>query len=423
MWYVFVFAVKNLFRYSKRTFITSAALAVGVSLFIAINSMLAGFHIASVRNFVDFESGHALIVRRDFQTSLTEYGIRDLSLSIDGATALIDRIRADGFSCTGRIQCTARLLSEDTGAEKTISLIGLDPLHDMDVFKIRQALNRNGTWLRPGRNDCLAGSMLAKKMNLKTGDPVIIDLVRKDGMRDSVEFIVRGTIGIPNMVLNTSGIWIDISLANRLLAMNGTLTGIYVHGDEKLSGFAGLHADRPSDTAVKIARLINDPRLQVLSWNILGKDWLTLSRNKTYGSYGFMGILFLIAAIGVVNTMLMSYFERIRELGMMRALGMQDKKIIHEFVIEGALLGFIGGLAGIAMGAGYDWLLVHYGITIPGIEEMDFGYRVAATTYGVWNPFVMIISVFCTTVFSGVVALLPARKAVKRQVAEVLRNE
>jgi ABC-type lipoprotein release transport system permease subunit len=135
-------------------------------------------------------------------------------------------------------------------------------------------------------------------------------------------------------------------------------------------------------------------------------------------------LVFLIAAVGVSNTMLIAVYERIREFGTMRALGMDDAAIRAAMVLEAGAIGLLGSLAGVAAGAAATWWLVTWGIDMSGLYgDMNIGYRVTGIFRGAWNPGTMVAAVIFGIAASMAIALLPARRALKLDVAQCLRYE
>ncbi len=98
-------------------------------------------------------------------------------------------------------------------------------------------------------------------------------------------------------------------------------------------------------------------------------------------------LIFIIAAVGISNTMLMAIFERIRELGMMRSLGMSDMKIRIAFMLEAAGIGLIGSTIGVIIGVIANYWIINVGIDFGFLmREMDIGYRIQSIFRGAWIP-------------------------------------
>lgn len=132
---------------------------------------------------------------------------------------------------------------------------------------------------------------------------------------------------------------------------------------------------------------------------------------------GIGGIALFVAAVGVVNTMIMAILERTREIGVMRAVGARRSTVSRLFTFEASLLGFFGGLIGLAIG---------YGLTLvanPLINKQLKGNGLKSSNI-IHLPLWLIIGVILATTVIGMLAgLYPARRAAKLDPVEALRYE
>jgi ABC-type antimicrobial peptide transport system permease subunit len=134
--------------------------------------------------------------------------------------------------------------------------------------------------------------------------------------------------------------------------------------------------------------------------------------------------VFIIAAVGVSNTMLMAIYERVREIGMMRALGMKDSEIKRVFKYEAAGIGLIGSVLGLIAGIGLCFWIIYTGVDFTSmVKDMDIGYRITGIFRGAWNPPALVIAFIFGIVLSVAVSILPLRKVLKKSISQCIRNE
>jgi len=147
------------------------------------------------------------------------------------------------------------------------------------------------------------------------------------------------------------------------------------------------------------------------------KQQLSLFNILGYILGGIGGIALAVAAVGVVNTMIMSILERTREIGVMRAVGARRSTVSRLFTFEASLLGFIGGLVG---------LLISYGLTLIGnplINHQLKGNNIGSSNILAMPPWLIIGVIVGTTVIGLLAGLYPARRAAKLDPVEALRFE
>jgi putative ABC transport system permease protein len=132
---------------------------------------------------------------------------------------------------------------------------------------------------------------------------------------------------------------------------------------------------------------------------------------------GIGGIALFVAAVGVVNTMIMAILERTREIGVMRAVGARRSTVSRLFTFEASLLGFIGGLIGLGIG---------YGLTLianPLINQQLKGNGLKSANIISLPPWLIVGVVVITTVIGMLAGLYPAHRAAKLNPVDALRYE
>ncbi|MFP4153048.1 MAG: ABC transporter permease [Alkalispirochaeta sp.] len=410
-----VLAFKNLFRHRRRTMITSGAVAVGLLMFILVDSILLGVEEESNRNLIWYETGAAQVIHRGY---LDEREDHPLKYPIEDASAVEAELEEAGLEATSRIVFTGELIvfrdpfPEDGSV--VITGYGIDPEDDDQVYRLPRTVT-SGSFLRRGEHTALLGSWLAEDIGAEVGYPITIVTRTQEGYFQTIDLEVGGIVTTPNPVINRNAVFLPEDIAALHLQMEGSATEIAVA--EK----TGLTLDEiTGEMEMQIAGV---PDLVVADWRTLGADAVAIAETKETGTGVILLLVFVIAAVGVSNTVLMSVLERTRELGMMRAIGMRDREITGTLLAEAAGIGLLGGIVGVVLGAGGVALLAEYGIDYGTmLRDASVGYRVTQVIYGAWNPPVFARAVVIGVVISVVTAFMPVRRALKMPVVDALRE-
>jgi ABC-type lipoprotein release transport system permease subunit len=192
-----------------------------------------------------------------------------------------------------------------------------------------------------------------------------------------------------------------------------------------------IHSRRPDDVAALARRLSALPSLtgaEVLDWQALAPEMLSLVKIVDLAGALVLVLVFLAAAAGVANTMLMATFERTREFGMLLALGARPSRIIRLVLAESIALGLMGALVGSAIGmtlvaithrTGIDYAVMTGG----GPSELSFaGLRWSLRFYPTLLASDIIRAVGAVLITSIVASLWPAVRAGRLQPVRALRG-
>jgi ABC-type lipoprotein release transport system permease subunit len=417
MRFLVTLAWKNLLRHTRRTLITASAIAVGLGLFVYLDGFIKGADAQSQRNLGWYESAGVRVAAAGYWD---ERDGSPLDLAIDDPGPLLEEIGDLGYPATPRTSFTGELIVAydpfpEDGSLPT-RVIGIDPETDGDVYRIDRTIT-DGRFLQPGEEGVLMGAWTAEDIGAEVGYTVTIATRTRDGYRQTIRVPIVGIFNTPNPVVNRGVLFLDLSVVDYYLEMGGAVTQI----DVQLPNL-----ERGQAAGIEFAeRLDPGPQYEVITWNDLAAEAIAVAQADIAGSAIIMVLVFVIAAVGVGNTMLMAVFERVRELGMMRALGMQDRQIQLAFVIEAAGVGLIGSTAGLVIGTIGNYAMIRWGIDFGFAVEVigNVGYRIATVMYGAWNPGTMVIAFVAGIVMSALIAWVPARRVTKMSVTESLVHQ
>lgn len=411
-----VLATRNLLRHTRRTLITAGAVAVGLGLYILIDSMLLGIEVESERNLIWFETGTAQVLNEAYLDERTE---RPLTYTVDQPQEIRRRLEEAGLPTTPRTVFRAELVvfrdpfPEDGSV--VVTAYGIDPETDGEVYRLAETVD-SGSMFTAGESGAVLGSWLAEDLGADIGYPITLVTRTRNGYYQTIDLEVVGLAHTPNPVINRTALFLPIDLVDEYLQMDGAVTELAIG--------AGTIRSTDAVTERASAEIAGFGRLNVVGWKELAADYVAIAEMKQSGSDVIMLLVFIITAVGISNTVLLSILERTRELGMLRAIGLRDREVFSTLMMEAAGIGVIGSFLGLVLGAILTWLMVNIGIDYGSmLRDMDVGYRITGTVYGAWHAQAFLQAGVMGVLLSVITAMIPIRLALKKNVVEALRTE
>jgi ABC-type antimicrobial peptide transport system permease subunit len=147
------------------------------------------------------------------------------------------------------------------------------------------------------------------------------------------------------------------------------------------------------------------------------------ARATVTAAKGDCGVFRVIAAVGISNTMLMTIYERINEIAMMRSLGMKDLDIRLIFLLEGSFIALFGALIGTFVALILNYFLVTKGLNFGFMmREIDIGYRLQSHLRGAWSFSSIGFSFLFSTILAVGFTLIFINRALKMELFSMMRH-
>jgi ABC-type lipoprotein release transport system permease subunit len=410
-------AFRNLMRHKWRTILTGIVIAFGLWIFLFMDSVMNGLDRGSIDNMINLTTSAVKIHTAEFdadgESYPLKYGLQDIG-KIEETLTAHDRVKATAPR--------TQFLGELSNYEESIPVIGtiVDPARDSTVFTLTEFLVGDYFSADNG-NEIILGKDLARDLNVKPGDDITLYALTKYDSRNAADFKIIGLFNTTDPTLNKSGVYITFNAANDFLDLENTITELNVQLKRRIN-FKDLENDMK-----EVRALIDNtyPKLATYTFVELGAGVLELVKQKKAWGVGMTLVFLLIAAVGIVNSVLMSVYERVREVGVLRAMGLEGKEIVRMFMIEGTMIGFVGSLVGVLLGIATIAVLTTYGYPMDKIYGDMYvdtsGFPVWGTIYGEWN-IPLIIGIFLFGILTAFLAsIYPARRAAKMSVIQAIR--
>ncbi len=401
-------AFRNVFRNRRRTLMTLAMVSGGVAALLLGGGYFARMTQGLCESTIHNGLGHIQIFtaehfKRD-EVRVLDTGIdnwREVAAAVANAEhvrGVAPRIEFYGMVSNGQKSSVYMGSAVDPDAERSLGFTpNLVSGHDLTAGS-------------GGDVEALIGTGLAKSMNVKVGDGLTLLAVTADGALNGIDVTIAGIEQTGVAEMDARYLRIPLVAAQRLLQSN-RVTNLVVGLD------ATANTDRVYDELA--------PRLNGLPQHMEMRKWIDLAtyykqvRNLFNGIFVFMGaIVFFMVLMSSVNTLLMSMFERTREIGTMLAMGTPHAWIVGLFMTEAALLGLLGAAIGVAAGnlAGAGLNALNLRLPPPP------GMAVSIPFYVLHVPGIMIGSSILVIISLVLASILPSIRASRLQITEALAH-
>lgn len=414
---LFKIAARNVLRNKRRTAITGIVMMFGIGLYIYADSILKGMDRMTIDNMVNYTESYLKVRTPEYVSNLQgnplEHGIPDPEGTIRKILAADPAIKA----AAPRTRFVARLSNYED--EIPVLATAVDPVRDGEVLRLTDVVVQ-GVWLDKAEpRSVVIGADLAAELGIGLGDYVLVSASTVYENVNADEYRIAGLLAAPDPSLNKAALFMAFPDADEFLGLNGLVTEIVTAGraypalDALLKGADGA--------AASISEAL--PGLQADPIRVLAQDYLAMREMKGKFSSAIILIMLVIAGVGIVNTILMAVYARIREIGVLRAYGMTAKEIKRLFTLEGLIVGAVGSLAGVLLGVAIVAVTSTYGLSFAQIAgDVDMGgIPIMDRLYGEWNFGNMVFGFLFGMFVSFLSARIPAKRAAKMQVTDALR--
>ncbi|MCC6956751.1 MAG: ABC transporter permease [Anaerolineales bacterium] len=400
-------ALRDLGRNRRRTFFSALALALGLALLLLMAAFISGEMDSALDTAIRLQSGHLQVRAKTYDQSKTSLKWEDLIenpdlianqiASLAPVKVASPRLYATGFVSTRNYMSGVRI-------------IGIDPLSEANA-PYREGL-LSGEFLAPDdRSGILIGRPLANKIGLSAGDQIQLSANTSDGDVTEQTFTIRGIYSTQTSAFDGAVVFLPLAKAQSMTGTENHASTIFI-----------LLYDKGQTGAVQEA--LQSSIYKVLTWAEMNELIIqTEDLSKGYMTLFYLIVLGITATV-IVNTLVMSVFERTREIGILAAIGMKGRRIMAMFLAESTLLAIGGILLGLALGYLASSYFAHYGFYIGdiyGSSGTDFLINdTIYTKLTASDATSLTVLAFIVTLAAG---LFPAILAARMEPVDALRAE
>ena len=417
-------AFRNLLRAKRRNALAGGTMVLGAAAVVLGGGLSDGIAHQLTSSLVATQTGHVVVLVRpdDFQPQNSPFDAYGQDL-LPGAVDLARRLETEGRAL-GVVKAVPYLHARGTALagnrSSLASLIGVEPAREPELVVAHPP--QTGRFLPAGDETAVyAAAPVARKLRLGVGDTVSFVIQTPEGAVNSLDGVVCGVFakGAP-WYDNT--FYVPLAAAQSLLGWPGGATNVKV---TLADGRPRAVRQTRERLAALVARASPEPltpgtRVRVEGFEQAGRfSFSIIQANQT--ALGILSsFLFLAAAVGIVNALLMSVHERTREIGTIRALGMKRRMVVGLFVLEGLALGLVSALLGVTLGGG---VVLYYGATGIPMNTMTLAWMAGGDQlFPLLRPASVLRAGLAIAALSTLSAIYPALAASRLEPREALHH-
>jgi ABC-type lipoprotein release transport system permease subunit len=345
----FRIAWRNLLRNRRRTLITSFSVAFGVLLSVTFTASGDYSYTNMINTSATLGFGHLAVEPPGFNAAPS------LASRLAGA----DRIRTRTLTLPEVENAYARIMGQAmfaSGAKSTGGqVIGIDPAVETSRHNIFiRSLVEGELFPDSASGGVLIGSRMAEKLNLRLGKKLIYTLTDRTGELVSGICRVSGIFRTGEDTADGALILLPIDRLRKVLA--------YEPEDASLVSIFIADQRRAEQVKKRLSVLLAGGGGEILTWRETQAELAGLIAIDRAGNYLMQGLVGLLIAAGILNTLMMSVMERTREFGMMMAVGMAPSQVVAMVVAESFLIAMLGLLMGVALTTPWYLYMVRVGL-------------------------------------------------------------
>lgn len=351
----FLLAWRNIWRNPRRTSVILVAVIIGVWSMICIAGLMRGIVAGMVRNGIDTLTGHVQIHHRNYlDDPVVDHHIADPQLTIRVLEQHLPE--KSHWAVRVRVNAVASNARHSTG----VTMVGIQAAEESRLSFIGSSVTQGRYLDTDDTSAIVIGKSLAEQFETRIGKKLILMSQDSTGEIASRAFRIVGLFQAEMEATEKRYIFVPIRSAQKMLKMHNAVSEVVI----LLPG-----SDMGRTTAERLQPLLDDRELRARYWQqILPMVTAVLELYDTFVFVWFL-VIFVAMGFGIVNTTLMSVFERMREFGLLKALGMRPGRIVKNILTESALILVLGVTIGNILGVVSNWALSFHGIDLSALAQ------------------------------------------------------
>lgn len=414
-------AWRNIFRQKRRTVLTLMTMTGGFVLSSLSIGWMNGSYSSIILFFTNSRTGQIQVHHEGYLADPSIYSTID---NFEQVGSILDSI-PDVRSWAPRIYTGALLALKPAGHTSNVysssaaaSVIGIDPAREQEatgfsdqIIEGEMLTSSDADTSLSSTGQILLGKELAITLEASPGDSLILLSQAANGVVADKRYVVVGIVSTGNTQIDRRTSYITLPDAQNLFALEGKAHEIAVLSST---------LNEVDNLTAAISGRLSGRDLETDSWKVFAKEFYNGMKADESSLEVMIFIIVLVAAMGVLNTVLMMVLEWRREFGVMKAMGTRPGFIVRMIMLEANIMGFISILLGSIISTAGLLLLSKHGIVMD--PPLDYGGAVFREMVASISPDCYWIPAICVMLTATIVSCIPALNAAHTKPAKALRT-
>jgi len=401
---LFKMAWRNVWRNPRRSVVTIAAMTLALWTMILYSGLVEGYLGSMEGDIIDMEVGDIQIFAEGYQDKPSLY------TAVEDLDALLGRFDDAGYPASARLMAGGLAASGEFSSG--VLFRGIDVDRDATVSLIHEQLTL-GAWLEPTDLDgVVLGKRLAKTLAVQPGDELIALTQASDGSIANALFTVRGVLGSVGEGTDRAAVIMTEAAFRDLMVFPEGAHQLIVRRGERLL----------PDAAAEVRAIAGDG-LDVKTWRELMPTIAQMLDSTRGLIYMVFFIVYIAIGILLLNAMLMAVFERIREFGVMKALGVGPSVVFRLILAEAAVQTLLALVAALLLSIPAAWYMTVSGIPVGSLSDMSImGLTFEPVLMGDFTVQTYTGPIVVMLVIVSIAVIFPAIRAARLKPVDAMRH-
>jgi ABC-type lipoprotein release transport system permease subunit len=400
-------AWRNVWRNPRRSAVLVGAVAIGMFAYVGAVSLMDGFSAAMIETNIELQGGHIQVAAEGYNDNPRIFA------RLGDASAMAASLEAVGGATAAPVVATPAMASSAARAAGVI-VRGVDPVREQAVSDVAARVVE-GAFLQPGElGHVVIGERLAEQLDVQLGERLVLMATDLDNEVNSGAYRVAGLFRTASTDFDRSVVYLGLEDAQRLVG----------YGPEEVSAFTiRLAPGTPLMVATSEARdALVGRGAEVLTWRDRSPMLVIAETSYDYSALLLVVILFTGVAFTLANSFLMVILERIHEIGVMLAGGVQPRQVRRMLYLEAFYVVAIGAALGLGLASALMAYWGAHGLSLAAFADALGAIGLSPVVYPVldWGRIGTALVLVLVIVFLAV--LYPAVKASRYDPVEAINH-